>query len=223
VQLAGILGISTVVCPAATVCYAIGANNAGYPLLRSHDSGKTWSGSGLKPPKQLQAIACPGKNTCFGTAWTCPSGCWGIFRTTDGATSWKKVADSPAGHLPGALACPSVTTCYALAASRSNAYYTSVAGTTNGGTTWTGHHLPDSASDIMCSSQTTCFLNTGFTVLLTQDGFRHTRETLAHMVLHNLTLTDISCPSTTACYAASLGHVCAENAGSATRSRLPAR
>ena len=221
VHLAGILGMQTVVCPTTTVCYAVGANNAGSTLLRSGDGGKTWSGRGLKSPHWLPAITCPGENTCFGVTSTCASGCWAIVLTTNGAKSWKTVAGNPAGHPLGALACPSVTTCYALAASGSNAYNTSIVGTTNGGKTWSVHHLPDTASDLVCPSETACFLNAGFTVLATQDGFGHTHETLARSPLHNLSLTDISCPSTTTCYAAGLRHVCNSYGGECNQVASP--
>lgn len=208
VRLAGLLGVQAVVCPTTTVCYTVGANNSGSRILRSGDGGKTWSASGLKSPGWPPAIACPGANTCFGAASTCNAGCWGIFLTTDGAKSWKKVASNPAGRPLGALACASVTTCYVLVATGSNAYNTSVAGTTNGGKTWSIRHLPDTASEITCPSQTACFLNAGFTVLATQDGFAHTRESLARSPLHNLRLTDMSCPAATICYASGFRSVC---------------
>jgi photosystem II stability/assembly factor-like uncharacterized protein len=212
VHLAGLLGISALVCPTTVVCYAIGASSSGSPLLRSGDGGKTWSGNGLRAPKALWAIACPSEDTCFGTATTC-TGCWGVFLTTDGARSWKQVAKNPAGHLPGDIACPSMATCYALATSGSNAYNTSVVGTANGGKTWSVHHLPDSASRLVCPGETACFLDAGFTLLATQDGFGHTHETLARSPIHNLTLTGVSCPSIATCYAAGLRHACAPNGG----------
>lgn len=205
---AGVEGISTILCPTATVCYAVGGTGAGSKLFRSDDSGKTWSGRGLASPKWLPAIACPGENSCFATTYTCNAGCWGIVRTTNGSKSWKKVAGNPTGHLLGALACPSVTTCYVLAASGSNAYNTAVAGTTNGGKNWSVHSLPDTASGLVCPSQAACYLNAGFGLLATQDGFRHTHETVARSSLHNLSLTDISCASATVCFAAGFRHVC---------------
>jgi photosystem II stability/assembly factor-like uncharacterized protein len=54
-------------------------------------------------------------------------------------------------------------------------------------------------------------LEAGFTVLATRDGFRHIQETLALSALHNLTLTDVSCPTITRCYAAGMRHVCDSN------------
>jgi photosystem II stability/assembly factor-like uncharacterized protein len=213
VQLASIFGISTVDCATSTVCYAVGTDKAGSKLFRSGNSGKTWSAGGLKSPGEQLRIACPGEKTCFGAVSTYACGCSAIFLTTDGAKSWKKVGDNPAYHLLGAVACPSMTTCYVLAASGSNAYHTSIVGSTNGGKTWSIHDLPDTASEIVCPSPTSCFLNAGFAVLTTRDGFGHTRETLSHSVLHNLTLTDISCPGINTCYAASLRHACASNGG----------
>lgn len=206
--ISGINAVSAIVCPTSIVCYAAGTTKSGTALVRSSDGGKTWSGRGVTSPGWPPTIACPAENTCFGVASPCNSGCPGIFLTTNGAKSWKRVADDPAGHPLSDLTCPSLTTCYALAATGSNAYNTSVVGTTTGGKTWSTHHLPDSASRIVCPGETTCFLDGDFTVLATQDGFAHTRETLAHSSLHNLGLTNISCPTTTACYAAGQRHIC---------------
>jgi hypothetical protein len=110
------------------------------------------------------------------------------------------------GEELGTIACPSATTCYARGVH-------SVVRTTTSGKSWSIRSLLDPTSyargsDLACASPTACYVAAGFTVLKTSDGFDHTLETLAQSVIHDLSLRDISCPSTASCYAAGTHSTC---------------
>jgi photosystem II stability/assembly factor-like uncharacterized protein len=75
-----------IVCPSASVCYAMGTTRLSVLrdefILSTKNAGQTWTKHMV--PAGL-ALACPSIDVCYSAARTGPT----IFRTTDGGTTWQ--------------------------------------------------------------------------------------------------------------------------------------
>jgi hypothetical protein len=169
--------LSTVTCPSATTCVALGTYSGGSGLMAVTGSGTSWTAdevaySGGNPT--IASLACPATTTCVAVGSTGISPTQGLLVTGSG-TSWTAVnAPLPANAdltvdagLTG-VACPSATSCVAV-----GNYY--VSGGTGGpaglvlaesGTSWnpTEAPVPGNASpgsdaglnSVACPSTTSC-------------------------------------------------------------------
>ncbi len=202
VHIQGLVESDVITCATTTICYAAGIVENEVRLLWSVDGGQTWRLRGSQNPTGLSAMVCPAAEICFAIAQDCGGECnlGHIYVSRDGARTWKRVHDGAAGDID----CPTATTCYASADQ-------SVLRTTNSGQTWSVRRLPSQPAGLTCPGPATCYLSTLFGLLKTSDGFGHTQETLYHSVVHNQTLTDISCPTTTSCYVAGSRNACPLN------------
>jgi photosystem II stability/assembly factor-like uncharacterized protein len=206
-------------CPSAETCFAADSPSAGGAGLSTvevtTDGGQSWTSSklpvtlrGLDVPLLGQTrIACASASTCavlgLSGASSCPSAqsCTisnssAVFEeTTNGGTSWTARAGPPAlGAVPGvsAMACPSASTCLAIA----NGFGPAAAYvTTDGGQTWATEQLPAGfvPRNLQCSSPTNCVV-TGLTQ--SPGGVQNTPEgTVLHTTDGGGTWTTASLPS----------------------------
>lgn len=207
---------------------------------RSGDGTRTWHRLFPTPrlPTVLTDLSCSGVNTCYVTAAVSGqgghTGYLALLVTRDTGKTWtvrRRVdalapSGSPDRRALASVWCPSVTTCFVLAASfhqlASSPQYAPQFGasmallvTRNGGSTWTRKRMPDmKAGDnpdsfsppLQCPSVTTCYvlLSNGSTidptssgaVLVTHNGGAGWRRTA---VQAKATLMDMACTSAKAC------------------------
>ena len=202
--------LTSVACPSTSVCYAIDDDG---DYFDTTDGGRTWLG--VLP--QLEGgygvgIACPTPARCLTVGET------GILLTTDGGVVW---TDTPGptpinGRRPfglEAVACPSMSVCYATGATGTNDVQGGgeILVTEDGGHSWrvsTTTPWYGGLQGIACPTIGTCFATDDDTrdtptvagdVVSTTDGG-------AMWAAHRLSpgagqLVDVSCPSATVCFA----------------------
>jgi len=142
----------------AIVWVGTGENNSqrsvdyGDGVYKSEDGGKSWTNVGLKHSEHIGRIAISPKdsNTVFvaaeGPLWS-PGGDRGVYRTTDGGKSWKKVLNvsENTGFADVAIDSDNPDTIYAAAYQRRRHVWTLIDGgpesaiyrSVDGGNTWT--------------------------------------------------------------------------------------
>jgi photosystem II stability/assembly factor-like uncharacterized protein len=167
------------------------------------------------PVTSLTGIACPAAKTCYSVGTLGSGAVWSIYgaavKTTDGS-AWAEQNlpvpfSLPIGSLAG-VACPSVSTCYAVGI-RAGASGPAVLATTDGGTKWSSQlraHTPgvDSLAAVACPSARTCYaVGAGIAgspvgaVMTTTDGGAAWGSSL----LSSGVLDGVACPSVSVCYA----------------------
>lgn len=163
--------LSSLSCPTTTSCYALGPGG----LAVTTDGGTTWTDKPL-PPDQFGRLSCPSPTICYAIAINRmnPDGPVAIYRSGDGAETWRQLTP-PAGAIrPGDIDCVSVTTCYATAALLGNngpGHSLAILVTHNSGATWSAEAGIDAAAwagkpaagplspdRLSCPSPTTCFV-----------------------------------------------------------------
>jgi photosystem II stability/assembly factor-like uncharacterized protein len=154
--------LSDLICSGST-CYAAGAFGT---LLKSADAGSTWTGvvTGLRLDlRRVRLAGSPDRIVVGG-------GC-SLRRSDDGGATFQRLpfsasdASCPAGV--GAFSFPSSDVGYLVLANNL------VLSTADGGQTFTRRTAVPAvpaASDLLCTSDTTCFATTGGAVLRTTDG-----------------------------------------------------
>jgi hypothetical protein len=131
------------------------------------------------PVTSLTGVACPAAKTCYSVGTLGSGGVWNIYgaavKTTDGFTWAEQNVPVPFGLPIGPLAgvaCPSVSTCYAVGI-RAGASGPAVLATTDGGATWSGQTLPAGTvrlSGVSCPASGVCYAVGGSRVISTTDG-----------------------------------------------------
>lgn len=187
------LPLVSITCPAVNTCFAVTACGDSTFLLSTTDGGNTWAQRRHPSGCLLPGLACPSVTTCYGQLGRPPSGSKFvrmIIRTTDGGRTWQTrgtLTTAFAPEIPGTLACPSTTVCYAGG-------YDVLGRSTDGGKTWAISHVvakPCSAfachefDTIACPSQRTCYAGGSYfqgtyaqgtkysaVAITTKDGFR---------------------------------------------------
>jgi hypothetical protein len=136
--------LTTISCPAASICYAIGANGT---ILTTTNGGSTWVRHTTGTSNALTAIACPGISTCYvvGALGT-------ILTTTNGGSTWVLRSSGTSNNLYG-ITCTSASTCYAVGAVGTILF------TTNGGSSWTRQvsNTTNTLNAVVCPSSTVCY------------------------------------------------------------------
>lgn len=215
-------------CPSTTACYAVGPGG----LAATSDGGTTWADK-PPPPDQFGRLSCPSLTVCYAIAMNPinPDGPVAIYRSGDGAETWRRLTP-PAGAIrPGDIDCVSVTTCYATAALLgNNGHSLVVLATHNSGASWSAKTGIDAAAwagkpamgplspdRLSCPSPTTCFVMASafpgppgspptIMVLSTANGGKSwTRHVLiSKTAIRSETLPPglpLACPTVTTCYA----------------------
>jgi photosystem II stability/assembly factor-like uncharacterized protein len=198
----GVGGVTGISCPSPSLCFATENDS----VLTTADAGATWTPESLSPdPPTLAAIACPSASSCYAVGGTNEGAA--ILGTIDGGKSWTVLAIPT--ELPGAgqtteltaIACPSVTVCYAI---NDQADYLV---TTDAGRTWSGLSGLSAGgygAGIACPSVTTCVTVGESGILASTDaGASWVRQTepLPTYGFATARLSGVACPTTTDCYA----------------------
>jgi hypothetical protein len=126
----------------------------GQAALVSTNGGKSWKGYATLPSTfQVLAISCASSSVCWTAGSTWASGSAAVAETTDGGQTWTDMTPASWANStwwPQAIDCVSSTTCWLAGTNAPPPYYgynPAVAGTTDGGATWTVFsNLPDSTS-----------------------------------------------------------------------------
>ena len=150
----GVDGLRAVSCASATACTAIGytGNDGATSVVASSDGGETWQWVAAIPNATLTGLSCPSASVCeaVGLVNSRP----GIYRTTDGGTTWS-AQPVPAGmtSLSG-VSCASTSVCEAVGSGSAD-----VIGTTDGGATWSAQPVPaglNGLTGVSCASVAVC-------------------------------------------------------------------
>lgn len=203
----GVFGFS---CPSTRVCFAIGAGGYGYgsrqfaAILSSTDGGGSWRTSfHIQAAPGINEIACSTTTTCVAGEEDGDT----VNVTTDSGSTWTTHAFPP-GLEVGEVTCPSTAVCYVTSSD-------GVLTTADSGSTWAVRALPSNNSPIAisCPSPRACFV-------VVQTNNRHREQFLSTTnsghtwsVIHSWTIvpglspSELNCPATTTCYAASNANV----------------
>ncbi len=93
--------LTDVTCPAATVCFAVGAVGSVPEVFRSMNGGASWAAEPLPAGVTARGISCPTPSLCF-AAGSASGAAVAVF-TTDGGATWTK---QPFSSLPTGIAPP---------------------------------------------------------------------------------------------------------------------
>jgi hypothetical protein len=137
---AGSAPLTSVACPTAGTCVAVGVGVA----VQSLDGGASWMSAALPPPNTaaLQAVACPAVSTCAAVGkWVSASGVPQgalAYYSTDSGRTWH-ASRVPSGDLSlDSISCPTSTTCVAT----SSDGHGDVLRSTTSGRSWVKVALP---------------------------------------------------------------------------------
>ncbi|MBO0730717.1 MAG: hypothetical protein J2P57_15780 [Acidimicrobiaceae bacterium] len=158
---AGISSLTAVSCPTSRVCWAIGTRTGGAPaVIATIDGGATWTSETIPAGlADLSALSCPtmafclatGDNTTPPTSPTFPHGTV-VLRTTDGGSTWARVADKPQSLAFRAVACPNASDCWVSGRPtprpKKPPSPPAIAATTDGGSTWNQQQTPSSIPEV---------------------------------------------------------------------------
>ncbi|HTX00802.1 MAG TPA: hypothetical protein VMD59_18620, partial [Acidimicrobiales bacterium] len=173
--------LSSISCPSATTCVAVGNDLAGQGLILTDSSG-SWSsaipplpaGASTSPNTRLTAIACQSSTSCVAVGYyTDSSFLRHALVLTDSSGTWSAIeAPLPAnaGTSPNAeletLACPSSTSCAAAGTYQDSSHVTHTVVETDASGSWSAIEdpLPSGASSaqssvvtsVACPSATAC-------------------------------------------------------------------
>src|SRR2546427_2801963 len=189
--------LSGVSCPSPSICLAVGYQAT---VLKTTDGGATWAklNPNVAAWSGFTSISCPSTTTCLALESN------GTLATTDGGMNWSTRSALTAW----AIACPGMTTCY------TDGYYGAMAKTSDGGNSWNSLSstvITGPLVRVKCPSPDTCFVvvNFGFfhmnggpygsAILGTND---RGRTWLRRYETSTGSVSDISCPSVTSCFAA---------------------
>ncbi len=158
----GISELKAVSCHSPSDCVALGeyayAYGDGSVAVRTTNGGATWVAKKLPAGiENFSAVTCPTASVCVALGVN-TSGYGGeVTRTTNGGATWANKSLPGVGQ-PQAIACPSKSTCEAVAYSPRD--YAMTLRTTNGGATWAQKTLPPTSVQglvsIACQSATLC-------------------------------------------------------------------
>jgi photosystem II stability/assembly factor-like uncharacterized protein len=235
--------VRAISCPAAGHCIAVGEDESGqsaeglpirgrqasYAMVTT-DDGQTWTVTQLPSGFGAQSLDCPGAGSCVSGGDTqplTPSGGGEILHSSDGGRSWV-LATLPAdgGSQPGAyggftsISCADATDCAATTIGGSQVLVSS-----DGGATWSeapaaGLPRQFTGRQISCPSSTDCWAAGAAStpapsgvknypgqhgvLAMTADGGQTFQLSQLPPGTEHDSVTAVSCPSVTVCYAAAL-------------------
>src|SRR2546426_1164014 len=189
--------LSGVSCPSPSVCLAVGYQAT---VLKTTDGGATWAklNPNVAAWSGFTSISCPSATTCLALESN------GTLATTDGGMNWS----TRSAFTAWAIACPGMTTCY------TEGYYGAMAKTSDGGNSWNSLSstvITGPLVRVKCPSPDTCFVVVNFGVFHMNGGPYGSailgtndrgRTWLKRYETSTGSVSDISCPSVTSCFAA---------------------
>jgi photosystem II stability/assembly factor-like uncharacterized protein len=202
-------------CPSAEVCFVTGEygqgddNGGPASMYATTDGGAKWAIQTLPASANwLSSISCPSTSECVTVTGEGSS----VLRTVNGGTTWTTpslpAAAKAAYGLEG-VTCPTVTTCFAVAASATGGV---IIRSTDGGAKWqvqTAPHGTNYYQSISCSSSSTCTIvggnlseTTPPPVLTTTDGGAMWRAHSSAAIVTGESLGSVSCPTKDECFVA---------------------
>jgi len=202
--------LKAVACFSATGCIAVGytADASGQSFqpieLRTVDSGALWTPVTLpRDNSQLFAAAC--------VALTCEAGGSNstMLRSVDGGVTWTTVSLPPTLSSVAGIACPSAAVCFAYGDGPASAANGAIAGSTDGGATWSSQFTESTArlTSLWCVTATRCFAYAA-TFVSTSNG-----TTWAPFSAPVNFPAVATCPTPTACVGTASGVVTTSDAG----------
>jgi photosystem II stability/assembly factor-like uncharacterized protein len=156
----GVAGIESIACPTATRCIGVGSL-----VIVSNDDGLTWQTVGVSGGViQLFSIACASSTQCVAVGpnpagLSNPNAQGDGVETTDGGTTFAKVALPAASASLFDVSCSLAASCVAAGATGTGASAPTFLGSATGGTSWTNQAPPpgfSAISGLACSSSTAC-------------------------------------------------------------------
>ncbi len=180
----------------------------------SANGGTTWTSSDVPVIAPIpRAVSCPAAGTCVALGNKIGTGNLAVGlaeRTTNDGATWT-TSSMPVGVSIGyAITCPTTTDCMGLAFEESSDAEVFVA-TTDGGTTWTVERAPTGVvnlGDVSCASALICVAvgetQNASEPLYTSDGGETWAAGSLPLAPSGVTyqMTNVTCVSTTVCYAA---------------------
>ncbi len=220
-----VLSLGGVACPSAKICEAVGYSGSAGVILRTTNSGSSWSAQPL-PARVggLSGIACTSVNVCEAVGGYTNSHTFQangvVLGTTNGGKTWRRQAIPPGTKDLAAVTCPAAGDCLAVGFGFTDYNlldYGVVLGTTDGGRTWEVDSLPTTpisvseADSVTCTSATVCYLggnggttSTSGSVIFGTDDFGATwtaQKVPSAAVNNGSSVTGIACISGTTCEA----------------------
>ena len=118
-----------VACPSASFCMMAGTTSQDHGVIAvSDNAGATWRVA-HRTKQAVFTVTCSSASSCLAGGYLT------MIRTTDGGASWSNVRPKGAGWIMTSLACPTGSTCVAVAATLSGR--TIFAQSLDGGKSWT--------------------------------------------------------------------------------------
>lgn len=155
----GVADLSSVSCPSATTCYAVGggfdSSGSSGDVAATTDGGTTWVNKTPGGMAEMFAISCPSALICYSAGFGPDStDRGGIMTTTDGGTTWSGTTVGAAALT--SIGCPATTVCFAAGDE-----YTppgEIVKTTDG-SSWSNQTLPSGVhqvTGISCATTAAC-------------------------------------------------------------------
>jgi photosystem II stability/assembly factor-like uncharacterized protein len=214
------LSVNGVSCPTTSDCWAVGSNSAGAgAIVATSDGGLSWSTQALpRGTGSLDGVDCPTRSDCWAVGSN-SAGKGAVVVTTDGGLSWSTQALPRGTNSLDGVSCPTTLDCWAVAGTGVDGEWAQTAGvvaTTDGGGTWGTQVLPSGVlllDGVSCPTPTNCWAtgvdsNTGFAVIVatTDGGSSWATQTVPSFNGEiDSILYDVSCPTSTDCWAVGFG------------------
>ena len=122
-------------------------------------AGAAGSDSGASVSQTLLTISCPSVTVCYAGGNNAT-----ILATRDGGSTWQSQSWQPSEYVKAVspvatIACPTVDSCFAYAATPCDALgdRQPLGHTTNGGSSWVNAFIPGCGSSMSCPTGTTCY------------------------------------------------------------------
>ena len=205
------LGLVAIACPTLSACFAISAGR----FIATNDGGTSWSTPAtVGSATGLSAISCPSSTVCFATD-TEGSTTNLVYKSTNGGGSWAvsfNLAGDPQAGINtvfNAIACPTVSTCYAVGGVSKGSIGSPppgavIAATSDGGVYWRTDNVSSLAAltGISCPNAGTCYVSADDSTILHTSDFGGTWDTqFTGFPIAMFAYTNVGCASATACFA----------------------
>ncbi len=166
---AGVLNLSSVDCPTALACLAVGSATTGSVSDVSTDGGATWTSHSVLPgTESLGSLACLSATTCL--AISRPSGLGALpslVETTNTGTSWTGATFPGTLLAPISVTCTSSTKCFVIALSTGPP---ELFVSSDSAATWKQATLPSAVSSSDLLESVACPSSLNCIAVATEDG-----------------------------------------------------
>ncbi len=142
--------LNSISCGSSSTCVAVGADDSSNVVVTTSDGGATWSVLQGQSVPLLLGVDCSSSTSCVAAG---AGGAYGpgiyesvAYATTDVGATWTSVAEVPGSNITS-LTCSS-TACQAISRIEWGTPASSLAASTDGGTTWAQEDFPPVDADI---------------------------------------------------------------------------